>query len=987
MTTRRHHSGERGFTLMETLVTIVLVAIVTLGVFRIFNSTNQSFHRGTQNIDGQQNSRAALSWLTKELRGAKGFTRAASDEVTFLSDANVPNQIRTFRLDRDDQDGDGDTSELLLIRNPADDGTPGVFTDEIAVGLDSLSFIYRNSAGNVTTSRAAVQEVEVFVFATGNQMRDEDADESAQTRQSAMSSRVRCRNLGKSVPTLGDVTPPAAPTGLSVTAGCGTATIFWDANSEPDIAGYYLSYDKGSGGTPYGGIDAHQGPSPIFVGNVTTYTLTGLDQSGNYYFNLQAVDVADNSSMFTNEVQATPTDSAPPSTPTNLTGRVIGNDQIQLSWDRSPEWDVGWYTIRWLDVRVDSTTAVSLILESLDEQETYVCMVSASDNCGNASVISSPITITMVPCDQDVDFPDIPASLAVTPGDEFVRLAWARVADDDVVGYQVYFVESGESVGYTLLVGNVDTYSVYGLENGTEYDFQVAALDGCGHVGGFTGRLSATPVQCAANTSPPATLHNLVAVDLGLGDQVSLSWTASTDSDVLGYFVYWGTTDGIWDYSVDVGESIFHTIAGLVAGTEYYFTVTAYDVCGNESLPASSARATPTWGCICPPDVRTGSPDPYDVVMGTVDWFVDAEACSTTSVARVEFEIDGTVRYVDYDDPWEYGDFGGGWTTSLEANGPHSLVARAVDENGCLASDTTTVYVDNTGVGVSCVGVSDPEAAIEGAYDNEIVVRMANFSAVDTYELDRIVLDWDAAGAYPTQVLLDDQLAWYSGDWPDAAPGDTLALWTAFSFPPEYEFDMRIVFWDYPASGNPDLPLAEATYTATFLGGPIVECGPYEFAVAVDCFPDVSIASVNSPNPYDVAGVPVVGAKYYTDRNYTLTYLPAELEQSILVRTPNNDKNKGGSLQLKLEFPEDVTVYLAYDPRGTPPNWIRNDFDAAGLSIGVTDTGTSTLGLWRRNLDAGTHTFYGNKAVGWGGAVGTNYVIFVVCREPEVIVP
>jgi prepilin-type N-terminal cleavage/methylation domain-containing protein len=205
MELRHHHTGERGFTLMETLVTLVLVAIVTLGVFRVFTATSRSYHRGTESIDGQQNTRAALNWLSKELRGAKGFTLIRPDEVTFLSDVKVPNQARTFRLDVDDVDGDGFRSELLLIRNPADDGTPGVVVDEIAVGIDSLAFVYRDGTGASTSSRSAVQEVEIFVFTTGNQMQEEEAVEFAQMRQVGMSTRVRCRNLGKSVPTLGDV--------------------------------------------------------------------------------------------------------------------------------------------------------------------------------------------------------------------------------------------------------------------------------------------------------------------------------------------------------------------------------------------------------------------------------------------------------------------------------------------------------------------------------------------------------------------------------------------------------------------------------------------------------------------------------------------------------------------------------------------------------------------------------------------------------------
>jgi Tfp pilus assembly protein PilW len=174
------------------MITLVLVGLVTVGLFRLFSSTNRTYRRGTENIDGQQNARAALNWLAKELRSAKGFTQIGPNTVTFQSDKTTRNQIRTFRLDTTDVDGDGDTSELLLIRNPADDGTFGVYTDEIAVGVDSLGFVFRDGNGNITNARASVQEVEIFVFATGNQMRDRDAVEHEGTRQVGMSTRVKC---------------------------------------------------------------------------------------------------------------------------------------------------------------------------------------------------------------------------------------------------------------------------------------------------------------------------------------------------------------------------------------------------------------------------------------------------------------------------------------------------------------------------------------------------------------------------------------------------------------------------------------------------------------------------------------------------------------------------------------------------------------------------------------------------------------------------
>jgi hypothetical protein len=74
-------------------------------------------------------------------------------------------------------------------------------------------------------------------------------------------------------------------------------TLDWDANTEPDLAGYKIYYKTGSSGPPYNGTDADQGPSPITVPiedlydpNNPEFTLTGLDDSEVYFFVVTAYD-------------------------------------------------------------------------------------------------------------------------------------------------------------------------------------------------------------------------------------------------------------------------------------------------------------------------------------------------------------------------------------------------------------------------------------------------------------------------------------------------------------------------------------------------------------------------------------------------------------------------------------------------------------------------------------------------------------------------
>jgi len=68
-----------------------------------------------------------------------------------------------------------------------------------------------------------------------------------------------------------------------------SVTLQWDANSEPDFAGYKIYYDTDSGAL-YSGTGAVEGNSPIDVGNVTEYTLTGLADDEVYFFVVTAYD-------------------------------------------------------------------------------------------------------------------------------------------------------------------------------------------------------------------------------------------------------------------------------------------------------------------------------------------------------------------------------------------------------------------------------------------------------------------------------------------------------------------------------------------------------------------------------------------------------------------------------------------------------------------------------------------------------------------------
>ena len=83
--------------------------------------------------------------------------------------------------------------------------------------------------------------------------------------------------------------PIAPPVNVELAINEDHFNIFWSANSETDIAGYKLFYDIDPD-HPYEGSGANEGSSPIDLGNVTNFSLTGLDLSTPYFITVSAYD-------------------------------------------------------------------------------------------------------------------------------------------------------------------------------------------------------------------------------------------------------------------------------------------------------------------------------------------------------------------------------------------------------------------------------------------------------------------------------------------------------------------------------------------------------------------------------------------------------------------------------------------------------------------------------------------------------------------------
>lgn len=100
---------------------------------------------------------------------------------------------------------------------------------------------------------------------------------------------------------------PASPLLLSCQPEHRAIRLAWQQVNEPGVVGYKIYYDTDNSGTPYNGTASVDGiASPVVIGNLTSYTLTGLNNYQDYFIAITALDAAGNESLLSNEMLSRP---------------------------------------------------------------------------------------------------------------------------------------------------------------------------------------------------------------------------------------------------------------------------------------------------------------------------------------------------------------------------------------------------------------------------------------------------------------------------------------------------------------------------------------------------------------------------------------------------------------------------------------------------------------------------------------------------------
>jgi PKD repeat protein len=174
-------------------------------------------------------------------------------------------------------------------------------------------------------------------------------------------------------------------------------TFAWSANPEP-VEGYKLYYKKGGeAGPPYDGIDSLYGPSPIDIGKLTTFTISGLEDNTTYHFALTAYDGNDESG-FSGNITVFPADNSSPDPTLEaviITDSQEGEAPLTINFDAgSSSGTIDNYTWTFGDGDTASATTTSHIYQSAG---TYTATLTVSDTSGSSQATNVVITATEPP--------------------------------------------------------------------------------------------------------------------------------------------------------------------------------------------------------------------------------------------------------------------------------------------------------------------------------------------------------------------------------------------------------------------------------------------------------------------------------------------------------------------------------------------------------------------------------------------------------------
>lgn len=174
---------QRGFTLTELLVVAAVLGMILAAVVLVQQQGQQAYIFGSHRVEVQQNNRAALELMVRELRSATSITAVPSaTNLTFLDENNNTIQYQI--------------SGAILNRTVTVAGT--ATTTPLIGGVQTLAMAYYsdwNGATNTGTTTATPAQVKLIRLQLVTGTEDQVGSGSPGNQSATMETLVRLRNI------------------------------------------------------------------------------------------------------------------------------------------------------------------------------------------------------------------------------------------------------------------------------------------------------------------------------------------------------------------------------------------------------------------------------------------------------------------------------------------------------------------------------------------------------------------------------------------------------------------------------------------------------------------------------------------------------------------------------------------------------------------------------------------------------------------------
>ena len=365
----------------------------------------------------------------------------------------------------------------------------------------------------------------------------------------------------------------------------------------------------------------------------------------------------------TTKYVATLGDSGSPANVTGLSTSSITSSGATLSWTSSTSADVINYVIYNGVTQLGSVsgTTTSYNVTGLSSSTQYTLTVKTKDSSGNFSSGANIVFTTSAPADTTPpnDVTNLTTSNITSTG---VTLTWTASNSSDIKDYQIY---NGVALLSTV---TATTYNVTGLSASTNYTLTVKSRDTSNNVSAGTNITFTTSVP--VDTTPPNDVTNLSVSNNNTGTSLTLTWTASTSSDIGTYDVYNGAT------LLGNTSNTTYGVTGLTRGTSYTFYIKAKDTSGNEAAGTSiTVTATDT---TAPNNVTGLSTSNITQTSLTLSW------TASTSPDIASYDVYNGATLLGNTASTTYN------VTGLTNGTAYTFTIKAKDQTGNVASGTST---------------------------------------------------------------------------------------------------------------------------------------------------------------------------------------------------------------------------------------------------------------------------------------------------------